>query len=100
MVAIVLLPGMDGTGVMFAGLASALKEEYRTIIVSYPENEPLGYRELEAYARAVLPTDEPYILLGGVVFWAYRYFIGRFKASWLKRIDSLLYVRPQSFALA
>ncbi|WP_241687888.1 alpha/beta fold hydrolase [Janthinobacterium sp. 17J80-10] len=64
MVAIVLLPGMDGTGAMFAGLASALKEECRTIVVSYPETQPLGYRELEAYARAALPTDEPYILLG------------------------------------
>jgi pimeloyl-[acyl-carrier protein] methyl ester esterase len=64
MVAIVLLPGMDGTGVMFAGLASTLKEEYRTIIVSYPENQSLGYRELEVYARAALPADEPFILLG------------------------------------
>ncbi len=64
MVAIVLLPGMDGTGIMFAEFASAIEEKLRPIIVSYPENQPLGYSELEAYARAALPTDEPFILLG------------------------------------
>jgi pimeloyl-[acyl-carrier protein] methyl ester esterase len=64
MVAIVLLPGMDGTGAMFAGFASSLEEEHRPIIVSYPEDQPLGYRDLEALARTFVPTNEPFILLG------------------------------------
>jgi pimeloyl-[acyl-carrier protein] methyl ester esterase len=64
MVAIVLLPGMDGTGAMFAGFASSPEEEHRPIIVSYPEDQPLGYRDLEALARTFVPTNEPFILLG------------------------------------
>jgi pimeloyl-[acyl-carrier protein] methyl ester esterase len=64
MVAIVLLPGMDGTGAMFAGFVSSLEDEHRPIIVSYPADQPVGYRELESFARTFLPTDEPFILLG------------------------------------
>jgi pimeloyl-ACP methyl ester carboxylesterase len=64
MVAIVLLPGMDGTGAMFAEFASNLEEEHKPIIVSYPKDQPWGYRELEAFARTFLPTNEPFVLLG------------------------------------
>jgi pimeloyl-[acyl-carrier protein] methyl ester esterase len=63
MVAIVLLPGMDGTGKMFAEFSSGLGERFRPIVVSYPEDQPLGYGELEARVRVVLPKDEPFVLL-------------------------------------
>lgn len=61
MVAIVLLPGMDGSGDFFAELTSALKT--KSVVVSYPVDRPLGYSELTELVRAALPTDEPFILL-------------------------------------
>ena len=64
MVALVLLPGMDGTGTLFSDFLSFLSEEINPIVVSYPEDKSLGYLELENFARTYLPTDEPFVLLG------------------------------------
>lgn len=61
---LVLLPGMDGTGVFFADFAAALPAEFKPLIVAYPNDPKLGYPELEALARAALPPDRPFILLG------------------------------------
>jgi pimeloyl-ACP methyl ester carboxylesterase len=64
MVALVLLPGLDGTGLLFAGFVAALGSEVEVIVVSYPPDIPLGYSELEPIARSFLPLDRPYFLLG------------------------------------
>jgi pimeloyl-ACP methyl ester carboxylesterase len=64
MVMLVLLPGMDGTGELFAPLVAALGPQQRVKVVRYPAAVPLGYAELEAIARASLPTNEPFIVLG------------------------------------
>ncbi|HEX4075854.1 MAG TPA: alpha/beta hydrolase [Candidatus Acidoferrales bacterium] len=61
---LVLLPGMDGTGVLFADFAAAMRPEFRPIVVAYPNDPKLGYPELELLARAALPHDQPFILLG------------------------------------
>jgi pimeloyl-ACP methyl ester carboxylesterase len=63
MVAVVLLPGMDGTGALFADFVSALDRGLRPIIVSYPKDRPLSYAELEGVVRPQLPAGGPYILL-------------------------------------
>jgi pimeloyl-ACP methyl ester carboxylesterase len=60
---LVLLPGMDGTGDLFAPLVAALGPHMRTIIVRYPD-EPLDYASHEEIARAALPLGHPFILLG------------------------------------
>ena len=59
---IVLLPGMDGTGALFADFASALGT--KVVVASYPVDRALGYAELEESVRRVLPANEPFILLG------------------------------------
>jgi pimeloyl-ACP methyl ester carboxylesterase len=64
MIALVLLPGMDGTGVLFADFAAELPPEFRPLVVAYPNDPKLGYPELESFARAALPKDQPFILLG------------------------------------
>jgi pimeloyl-ACP methyl ester carboxylesterase len=64
MVALVILPGMDGTAKPRADFAAALGLEVETRVVAYPPDPALGYAELEALARASLPTDRPYVLLG------------------------------------
>ena len=64
MLTLVLLPGMDGTGVFFEDFAAALCPEFKPIIVAYPNDPCLGYIELEALARAALPQNDPYLILG------------------------------------
>jgi pimeloyl-[acyl-carrier protein] methyl ester esterase len=61
--ALVLLPGMDGTGDLFAPLVAALGPRIRTIIVRYPD-KPLDYAAHEDIARAALPVGDPFILVG------------------------------------
>lgn len=61
---LVLLPGMDGTGDLFAPFLEALGNQYKTQVVRYPTDQELGYEELLTLARRALPTDEPYIVLG------------------------------------
>jgi len=60
---LVLLPGMDGTGELFALFCAALGDDIETIRVRYPTNEMLGYGELTAVARSWLPGDKPFVLL-------------------------------------
>lgn len=64
MFTLVLLPGMDGTGIFFEDFAAALRPEFNPIIVRYPDDPSLGYAELEPLARAALPTDKPFLILG------------------------------------
>lgn len=64
MVALVLLPGLDGTGHLFADFVAALAPEVDVIVAHYPTDKPLGYAELEPIARTFLPLDQDYFLLG------------------------------------
>ncbi|WP_283190454.1 hypothetical protein [Pseudomonas sp. PMCC200344] len=61
---LVLLPGMDGTGELFAAFASSMEREFDTLIITYPPNIPLSYTALESLVRESLPTDRPFVLLG------------------------------------
>ncbi|MBC3917247.1 alpha/beta hydrolase [Undibacterium sp. CY18W] len=64
MTTIVLLPGMDGTGTLYAPLHKALNDRCKLLVVTYPVDQVLDYAALEAVARSYLPVDEEYILLG------------------------------------
>lgn len=64
MTTLVLLPGMDGTGDLFARLVAEIGPSIRTRVASYPTDQPLGYAELESLVRNRLPADDPYVLLG------------------------------------
>ncbi len=61
---LVLLPGMDGTGLLFNPFIAALAGEFQIKVVAYPSSTPLGYLELEAIARKALPKEGPYVILG------------------------------------
>jgi len=56
---LVLLPGLDGTGKLFAGFAEVLRPNFPSLIVSYPTDQALGYDELEARVLAALPSVPP-----------------------------------------
>jgi pimeloyl-[acyl-carrier protein] methyl ester esterase len=62
--ALILLPGLDGTGIMFSQIVEAIGASVETRIVAYPTDRPLGYAELEALVREALPRDRPYVVLG------------------------------------
>jgi len=64
MAALVLLPGLDGTGLLLADFAASFGSDVKIIVASYPTNAPLGYSELEPIARSFLPKDQPFVLLG------------------------------------
>ena len=61
---LVLLPGMDGTGELLAPFLEALGDEFDARVVRYPGGHCGGYDELEGIARATIPADRPYVLLG------------------------------------
>jgi pimeloyl-[acyl-carrier protein] methyl ester esterase len=63
MSALVLLPGLDGTGDLFAPLLRELSTDLRPLVVRYPI-EPLEYRELVEFALELLPSDETFVILG------------------------------------
>lgn len=64
MVAIILLPGLDGSGALFGDFAAALGPGLQPVVVSYPKHQPLAYPELVQFVRSHLPPETPYILLG------------------------------------
>jgi pimeloyl-[acyl-carrier protein] methyl ester esterase len=63
MTALVLLPGMDGTGELFAPLIECLPARIEPIVVHYPDR-PANYSDHEKVARLELPRDRPFVILG------------------------------------
>lgn len=64
MLTLVLLPGMDGTGELFRPLLNALGDQFKTQVIRYPVDKPLGYEALSTIVRSALPVNEPYVILG------------------------------------
>jgi len=64
---LVLLPGLDGTGKLFAEFVKVLDSHVSAVIVAYPVDQPLGYEALEARVLGVLdalPPGRCCVLLG------------------------------------
>jgi pimeloyl-[acyl-carrier protein] methyl ester esterase len=61
---LVLLPGLDGTGKLFAEFLKVIDLNISTVVVAYPKDVPMNYDELDALVAAALPTDRPFVLLG------------------------------------
>lgn len=61
---LILLPGMDGTGELFADFVDALPDSIEPVVIRYPENETLSYQQLEALVARELPSEGDYIILG------------------------------------
>ncbi len=61
---LVLVPGLDGTGVLMRPLLAALPPEITPVVVTYPGDEPRGYDELVPRVLESLPAGEPFAVLG------------------------------------
>jgi pimeloyl-ACP methyl ester carboxylesterase len=63
-ITVVILPGMDGTGFELTDFVAALAPELEVVVVTYPNESPMDYAGHEIVARASLPADRPFVLLG------------------------------------
>ena len=61
---LVLLPGLDGTGILFEPIIRVLPKELTPVVQSYPGDVPLSYDELLPIAQSALTVSEPFVLLG------------------------------------
>jgi pimeloyl-ACP methyl ester carboxylesterase len=61
---LILLPGLDDTGELFAPLLKALPDYIEPIVIPYPAQQPMGYDALLPHVLAALPADTPFVLLG------------------------------------
>lgn len=59
---LVLLPGLDGTGLLFEPLLAVLPSHIRTHVVSYPPDQPLSLAEYAALVRKHLPKGDVVLL--------------------------------------
>jgi pimeloyl-[acyl-carrier protein] methyl ester esterase len=61
---LILLPGLDGTGIMFRPLIHALPQTVPHTVHVYPCDRMLTYAELVSLVLTALPKGERYVLLG------------------------------------
>ena len=52
---LVMLPGLDGTGLLFKPLIGCLPERFTVDVISYPTDHVLAYDELVEFVRKRLP---------------------------------------------
>jgi pimeloyl-ACP methyl ester carboxylesterase len=60
---LLLLPGMDGTGELFADFIDALPASCRANALSYPTDVCLNYRDLETLVAETAPANESFVLV-------------------------------------
>ena len=61
---LVLLPGLDGTGNLFAPLTAELPRTLNVITAAYPRDRFLPYPDHVSWLRELVPRDGPYAILG------------------------------------
>ncbi len=60
-----ILPGLDGTTRLLGAFIEAAKPAFASVhAIAYPHDTPMDYAALETYARARLPQEAPFVLLG------------------------------------
>jgi len=82
---LILLPGLDGTGLLFQPLLEALPSELDVIVISYPHDVLMSYEELIEYVAARLP-EEDYILIAESFAGPIAYQLVQRKPSHLKSV--------------
>jgi pimeloyl-[acyl-carrier protein] methyl ester esterase len=60
---LILLPGMDGTGELFAEFIRALPVESEVEVLRYPADRVLSYEQLMPLTQSVFPASEPFVLV-------------------------------------
>jgi len=63
-VPVLLLPGLEGSGDLFARFVASGSRTLDLRVLRYPRDRPLGYAELGDLVRAHYPRNRPFVLLG------------------------------------
>lgn len=63
-ITLVLLPGLEGSGILFANLLAELPKNLKVIVTAYPQQEFLSYSQLVLWLEKIVPREGPYVLLG------------------------------------
>ena len=63
MTTLILLPGLDGTGLIFEPLLTHLPAEISAQVVRYPVDRIMSFQEHVNFARKQLPKKKPFVLL-------------------------------------
>lgn len=61
---LVLMPGLDGTGKLFTDFVQRVSPAVECVVVAYPQDQPMGYADLEGLVGSACPKDRPFVLLG------------------------------------
>ena len=61
--ALIILPGLDGTGMRLGAFIERIGSEFDTQLIGFPVDTALDYAQLEAWVRARLPVGRPFALL-------------------------------------
>jgi hypothetical protein len=62
-VVIVLVPGMDGTGILFKAFARCVPDGIDVKVVPYPEDKYLTYEQLAERVMGLVPSNAPYVII-------------------------------------
>jgi pimeloyl-ACP methyl ester carboxylesterase len=60
---LVLLPGLDGTGLLFEPLVQVLPTHLSPVVISYPSDQAQSYSELVKVVKQQVPSKEDYVVL-------------------------------------
>ena len=61
---LLLLPGMDGTGLLFTPLVQPLPLSLQARVVAYPPDQPLGYNDLLPLVQAAAAEGGDFVVVG------------------------------------
>jgi pimeloyl-[acyl-carrier protein] methyl ester esterase len=62
-ITLLLLPGLDGTGELFANLLAELPKTVNVITTAYPSQRFVPYSELVSWLSELAPKDSPYAIV-------------------------------------
>ncbi len=85
---IVMLPGLDGTGLLFSKFRQALEDSFCTQIIHYPIDELLSYEELSRLVLKQLPSEK-FVLLAESFSGPIAYLVAKAKPT---NLTSLVFV--------
>jgi pimeloyl-[acyl-carrier protein] methyl ester esterase len=60
---LILLPGLDGTGELFTDFVKALPNNFETLVLRYPTDRFLSYKQLAAFVTSAISMDHPSVLV-------------------------------------
>ena len=98
---VVLLPGLDGTGVLFKPFIDALPSTADIQVMSYPSNTKLSYQKLTELVMSQLPKEQ-FILIGESFSGYIAYQVALYKPKSLKLVIfvATFLESPRPFLLA